>query len=334
MFHTFSTIRLLIVLLFIGSINQIAHAESEYDELIQELVTEKGYKAESLRKILADAKRSQLVIDSLNRPAETVHTWKTYRSIFLKPNRIEEGVAYWKKHRVSLEKAEEIYGVAPEIIVAIIGVETLYGKRPGTISILDALYTQAYHYPKRYKFGRAQLKAFLQILMEEEMESSMALGSYAGAMGTPQFIPTSFLSFAVDFDGDNKRDIWGNDADVIGSVANYFNKHQWRKGEAVAFRTDTIAPNHPLYVASAQRAEKPNTLLSAVKEAGISLPTPFDDNALTKIIQLKGAEGDEFWLGMHNFYVITRYNHSNLYAMAVYQLSQEILAHKNNLEKQ
>jgi membrane-bound lytic murein transglycosylase B len=138
----------------------------------------------------------------------------------------------------------------------------------------------------------------------------------------------------VDFDGDNKRDIWGNDADVIGSVANYFNKHQWRKGEAVAFRTDTIAPNHPLYVASAQRAEKPNTLLSAVKEAGISLPTPFDDNALTKIIQLKGAEGDEFWLGMHNFYVITRYNHSNLYAMAVYQLSQEILAHKNNLEKQ
>jgi membrane-bound lytic murein transglycosylase B len=334
MFHTFSTIRLLIVLLFIGSINQIAHAESEYDELIQELVAEKGYKADNLRKILADANRSQKVIDSLNRPAETIHTWKTYRRIFLKPNRIEEGVAYWEKHRVHLEKAEEIYGVAPEIIVAIIGVETLYGKRPGTISILDALYTQAYHYPKRHQFGRAQLKAFLQILMEEEMDPSMALGSYAGAMGTPQFIPTSFLSFAVDFNGDKKRDIWGNDADVIGSVANYFNKHQWRKGEAVAFRTESIAPTHPLYVDSAQKAAKPDTPLSAIKAAGITAPDSVDENALTKIIQLKGAEGDEFWLGMHNFYVITRYNHSNLYAMAVYQLSQEILALKNSQEKQ
>lgn len=334
MFRTHSITRLLLVLLFIGSSSQIARAGAEFDELIEELAAEKGYAVDNLRKILADAKRNQQVIDSLNRPAETIHTWKTYRRIFLKPNRIEEGMAYWKKHRAALEKAEQIYGVAPEIIVAIIGVETLYGKRPGKISILDALYTQAYHYPKRSQFGRTQLKAFLQILMEEEMDPAMALGSYAGAMGTPQFIPTSYLSFAVDFNGDNKRDIWSNDADVIGSVANYFNQHQWRKGEAVAFRIETIAQTHPLYVEPAQRAAQPDTPLSALKQTGITTPSSLDENTLAKIIQLKGAEGDEFWLGMHNFYVITRYNHSNLYAMAVYQLSQEILALKDSLEKQ
>ncbi|MCW8944917.1 MAG: lytic murein transglycosylase B [Sedimenticola sp.] len=332
--RTFSIIGLLIILLSVATITEFAHAGTESDELIQELAAEKGYSAEDLRQILSTAKRSQLVIDSLNRPAETVHTWKTYRPIFLKPSRIEQGVAYWKKHQKTLEKAAETYGVAPEIIVAIIGVETFYGKRPGTIAILDALYTQAYHYPKRAKFGRSQLKAFLQILMEEQIEPAMAVGSYAGAMGTPQFIPTSFLSFAVDFDGDNKRDIWGNDADVIGSVANYFSKHQWRKGEAVAVKTKPLDQRHPLYVDSAQRAAKPDITVSRIKQAEIPADGLGNDNALIKVIHLKGAEGSEFWLGLHNFYVITRYNHSNLYAMAVFQLSQEILTLKNQMDKQ
>ncbi len=302
----------------------------EVEGLIQDLAAEKGYPAETLRNLLRDASRSQLVIDSLNRPAETIHTWKTYRPIFLKPNRIEAGVDYWKRHQATLERAQAVYGVPPEIIVAIIGVETFYGKRPGTIPILDALYTQAYHYPKRYQFGRTQLKAFLQILMEEQMAPAMAVGSYAGAMGTPQFIPTSYLGYAVDFDGDGKRDIWGNDADVIGSVANYFNKHNWRPGEEVVLQGQRIEPGSPYYVESAQRAEKPDIPLHKLAAAGmVSLSSSVADGTLAKVLHLEGDQGAEFWLGLDNFYAITRYNHSNLYAMAVYQLSQEILALKN-----
>ncbi|WP_260292117.1 lytic murein transglycosylase B [Sedimenticola hydrogenitrophicus] len=305
----------------------LAAPTAEVEPLLQDLAAEKGYPLDTLRQLLQGASRSQLVIDSLDRPAETIHTWKSYRPIFLQPSRIEAGVAYWEKHRAALERAEAVYGVPPEIIVAIIGVETFYGKRPGSIPILDALYTQAYHYPRRYEFGRTQLKAFLQILMEEQMEPAMALGSYAGAMGTPQFIPTSYLSYAVDFDGDGKRDIWGNDADVIGSVANYFSRHNWRPGEAVALPARRLEPGQSFYIEPAQRAAAPNTPLLELAASGIvDTPAAAADDAKATVIHFQGAEGSEFWLGLNNFYVITRYNHSNLYAMAVYQLSQEIRA--------
>lgn len=307
---------------------------TEAEPLIQELATEKGYAAGELRKLLQGASRSQRVIDSLNRPAEITHTWKTYRPIFLKQSRIDAGVAFWEKHQETLERAEQRYGVPPEIIVAIIGVETFYGKRPGNISILDALYTQAYHYPKRYQFGRNQLKAFLQILMEEEMEPSMAVGSYAGAMGMPQFIPTSYLGYAVDFNGDGKRNIWSDTEDVIGSVANYFSKHNWRQGELVVLPARPIEAGQPFYTEPAQRTKKPDTPLAELAAAGIlanQAPTlPAD--TLATVLHLQGAAGSEFWLGLNNFYVITRYNHSNLYAMAVYQLSQAIRSQKQGSE--
>lgn len=329
MLKTLTKIGLLALLLNGHGTLQAAPPADEIDDLVQELAAEKGYAEATLRDLLRSASRSQLVIDSLNRPAETIHTWKTYRPIFLKRNRIEAGVAYWETHRETLERAESVYGVPPEIIVAIIGVETFYGKRPGTIPILDALYTQAYHYPKRHQFGRAQLKAFLQILMEEQMEPAMAVGSYAGAMGTPQFIPTSYLSYAVDFDGDGKRDIWGNDADVIGSVANYFSRHNWRKGEAVALPSSHLEPGQRFYVEPAQRATPPDTPVTELSAAGLISDPPVSGDAKAKLIHFQGAEGAEFWAGLNNFYVITRYNHSNLYAMAVYQLSQEIRALKN-----
>jgi len=296
----------------------------ETAELVQELVAEQGYDAATLQRLLATAQRSQRVIDSLDRPAERVLTWKTYRPIFLKQNRIEAGVEYWRKHEATLNRAEEVYGVAPEMIVAIIGVETFYGRRPGNIRILDALYTQAYHYPRRHQFGRAQLKAFLQILMEEEMEPGMAVGSYAGAMGTPQFIPTSYLHYAVDFDQDGKRDIWNNDVDVIGSVANYFKRHQWQKDAPVALRIPPLPEDAPHYVEPAQRTARPEVTLAELKAAGVALPQHLPDDRKATVINLQGAEGNEFWLGLDNFYTITRYNHSNLYAMAAYQLSQEI----------
>lgn len=311
-----------------------ANEQPETAELIQELVDEHGYDADTLRRLLASAQRSQQVIDSLDRPAERVLTWKTYRPIFLKQNRIEAGVEYWRKHEETLQRAEEVYGVAPEMIVAIIGVETFYGRRPGTTRILDALYTQAYHYPRRHQFGRAQLKAFLQILMEEGMEPGMAVGSYAGAMGTPQFIPTSYLNFAVDFDQDGKRDIWSNDVDVIGSVANYFKRHQWQKDAPVALRIPPLAADSPHYVEPAQRTARPQVTLAELEAAGVTLPENLPAESKATVINLQGAEGNEFWLGLDNFYTITRYNHSNLYAMAAYQLSQEIRQLKTRTDPQ
>ena len=315
---------LLALYLLAPSLTLAATEQPETAELVQELVAERGYDGDVLARLLATAERSQRVIDSLNRPAETVHTWKTYRPIFLKQNRIEAGVEYWRRHETTLQRAEAVYGVAPEMIVAIIGVETFYGRRPGNIRILDALYTQAYHYPRRYQFGRSQLKAFLQILMEEGMEPGMAVGSYAGAMGTPQFIPTSYLNFAVDFDQDGKRDIWNNDVDVIGSVANYFHRHQWQKDAAVAIPIAPLAEDSPYYVAAAQRTARPEVTLAELKAAGVKLPDHLADDQKATVIHLKGADGNEFWLGLENFYTITRYNHSNLYAMAAYHLSQEI----------
>lgn len=330
MLKILTKIGFLVTLMCWHGVVSAAPPTDEVEGLIQDLAAEKGYAPQTLRDLLRGASRSQQVIDSLDRPAETTHTWKTYRPIFLKQSRIEEGVAYWEKHRETLERAQAVYGVPPEIIVAIIGVETFYGKRPGNISILDALYTQAYHYPRRHQFGRNQLKAFLQILMEEQMEPAMAVGSYAGAMGTPQFIPTSYLSYAVDFDGDGKRDIWSNDADVIGSVANYFSKHNWREGESVALPVRRIEPGQRYYAEPAQPAAKPDTPLADLAAAGIfTNPASVPTEAKATVLHLQGAEGAEFWLGLDNFYVITRYNHSNLYAMAVYQLSQEIRALKN-----
>lgn len=295
------------------------------NDFIDEMVRKHDFDREQLKQALQKTKIRDSILKAISRPAEKRLTWGEYQKIFLQPKRVEGGVKFWKKHEADLKKAEKEFGVPPEIITAIIGVETLYGKRTGGYQVLEALATLGFHYPPRAKFFRSELKHFLLLTREEKMDPLEATGSYAGAMGTPQFIPSSYRHYAIDFDGDGKRDIWNNPTDVIGSVANYFSVHHWRPGEPVTVRVTGVSSSHDELVEARKRPSKPNLSIARLRNAGINVPKEINSALSTNLIELEGTEGTEHWAGLKNFYVITRYNHSNLYAMAVYQLSQQIL---------
>ena len=279
-----------------------------------------------VRQLMARAKYHQSIIDAISRPAES-KAWHEYRPIFVTPTRAAEGVTFWKENRDLLEQAQKRYGVPPEIIVAIIGVETRYGRHRGKYPVLDSLSTLAFGYPKRGKFFRRQLEEFLLLVREEGLDPLGAKGSYAGAMGKPQFIPSSYRAYAVDFDGDGQRNLLTDNADVIGSVAAYFKRHGWRRGAPVTLPATGAGDRHRRFW---EAGMKPSITLAELKQAGIVTPPELDDGTLASLIRLEGGAGPEYWLGLNNFYVITRYNHSNLYAMAVYQLSQEIARQRDS----
>jgi membrane-bound lytic murein transglycosylase B len=211
--------------------------------------------------------------------------------------------------------------VAPEIIVAILGVETFYGSNTGSHRVLDALYTLGFHYPKRADFFRRELEEMLLLTREEGSDPRALTGSYAGAMGKPQFISSSFRAYAVDFDADGQRDIWNNDADAIGSVASYFARHGWQSGAGIA---DRIQGEHAGLAELAAAGMKPSHRAADLRARGIPVDAEIGDDDLLSVIELETERGPEYWLGRNNFYVITRYNRSNLYAMAVFQLSEAI----------
>ena len=289
---------------------------------VAEMVAKHKFDANELTGLLAEAKHRQDIIDAVSRPAEG-KPWSKYRPIFLTESRIEGGLEFWDRHEELLEAVEKKYGVPPEIIVAIIGVETRYGANTGKYPVLDSLSTLAFGYPKRGKFFRRELEQFLLLTREEEVAPVGVKGSYAGAMGKPQFIASSYRAYAIDYDGDGRRDLWNSPADVLGSVANYFSKHGWRPGEPVTFPgTVTATPDARF----AEAGMKPSIRVAELQAAGVEAVEDLPPDTLVSLVELDGAESKEYWLGLHNFYVITRYNHSNLYAMAVYQLAQEILA--------
>lgn len=289
------------------------------EEFIAEMTRDYGFVGDQLRDLFKQAERKQAILDAISRPAERVKPWKEYRPIFLTDSRVAQGVDFWRENETALARAEAEYGVPPEIIVAIIGVETFYGRNTGSHRVIDALSTLGFDYPPRQPFFRQQLKEFLLLTREEQVDPLTLKGSYAGAMGLPQFMPSSFRAYAVDFDGDGRIDIWNNPTDAIGSAASYFKQHGWAAGEPVVARAKV----------SGERYEEGLTVgLESQKKAGEmrSLGWQFDkavadDTAITGF-RLEGAEGDEYWLGLPNFYVITRYNRSVMYAMAVHQLSQ------------
>jgi len=294
---------------------------SEVQSFITELSKRDDFTSEELQSILAQAKRSQKIIDLISKPAEG-KPWYEYRKIFLGKKRIKAGVEFWKNNQETLERAELLYGVPPEILVAIIGVETFYGTRMGTFPVLDALMTLGFDYPPRADFFRSELEHFLLLSKEESIEPQKPKGSYAGAMGMGQFIPSSFRNFAIDFDADGKRDIWHNTADGIGSVAHYFHKHGW-------------LPEQPIVIRATVKGDawkkldgeklKPEYSLQVLKKHNVKPSKKITDNENLSFIELESKKSPEFWIGHENFYVITRYNHSRKYAMAVFQLSQEIL---------
>lgn len=288
---------------------------------IKEVSQKHGFKQDELKKLFAKVEFKQKIIDAITRPAES-KPWYEYRPIFVTRTRITEGVEFWKKHRKELERAQQEYGVPPEIIVAIIGVETRYGKHKGGHRVMDSLSTLAFGYPKRAKFFRSELEQYLLLAREENLDPLSIKGSYAGAMGKAQFISSSYRNYAVDFDGDGKRDLWNNTSDAIGSVANYFKRHKWQPGGPIT--TPAIVGSNHIKVL-VEKGYKPHSTVADLRKRGVTPKTKVNPNEMGALIELENVAGREYWLGLNNFYVITRYNHSPLYAMAVYQLGQAIL---------
>ena len=290
-------------------------------QFVTQMVEKHQFDSAQLTRQLQKAKHRPSIIKAMSRPAEAM-PWYKYRKIFLQPKRIEDGKKFMRKYHKELKQAQETYGVPAHIITAIIGVETLYGKNTGSYAVMEALKTLAFGYPKRAKFFRSELEQYLLMAREEELEPLTPKGSYAGAMGMPQFMPSSFREYAVDFDGNGKRDLWNSPADVIGSVGNYFSRHGWKAGEAIAFKLERQPRGFPL---GKRRGQKPNVTISKISNSGASLPPEVSALDRAAILKYQQKNKEDYWLGLHNFYVITRYNHSNLYAMAVYQLALEIL---------
>jgi len=294
----------------------------DVQEFAREMAEESDFDESEILSILAQAEYQQSVIDSISRPAEKELTWDEYQDIFLTEERTSSGVRFMDEHQEALREAYDVYGVPPEIVTAIIGVETMYGKFSGDYRVLDALATLTFDYPPRAEFFRGQLKAFIELVGQEGFEITSLYGSYAGAMGPVQFIPGSYIHFAVDFDGDGLRDIRNNRIDAIGSVANYFKEHDWRRDAAITFPVEAAGVPGDVFNVSLE----PSISIAALEELGVVAELgELDRDQQVSPMRLVGKQGDEFWLGMHNFYVITRYNHSELYAMAVYQLSEALL---------
>ncbi len=302
-------------------------SESGYTErtdvqaFIEHVSRRHGFDAEALRRLLSGVRTQKSILRAIARPAEA-KPWYQYRKIFLNPDRIQGGVAFWDAHAETIDRASREFGVDPQIIVAIIGVETLYGKRTGRYPVLDALVTLGFDYPKRGKFFRGELEQFLLLTREERMDPTAVKGSYAGAMGIGQFIPSSYRAYAVDFDGDGRRDLWDPE-DAIGSVANYFERHGWALGAPVAVQARVEGE---AYKALPRERTEPTVPASTLASHGVR-PVSGDLDGVSKVAFLEYDQGParkEYWIGFDNFYVITRYNRSPLYAMAVYQLSGEI----------
>ncbi|MCL7745252.1 lytic murein transglycosylase B [Guyparkeria hydrothermalis] len=296
----------------------------EVQAFLDRAVDETGVERGQIEQWLGSAVYQQKIIDAITRPAES-KTWGEYRPIFLTEKRIDGGVAFMEENAELLEEVAATYGVSPYVIAAIIGVETYYGRLTGGYRVIDALATLGFDYPKRGEFFRGQLIEFIRLAGEENLDMDRAEGSYAGAMGMPQFIPSSYRHYAVDGDGDGDRDLWDSRHDVFASVANYFVEHGWGQGEPVMFEVD-INDADVDDLLNRIRDLEPKTTLGELRERGVSVPddAPVPDDFDVMLFTLTDGDDVSYHVGLNNFYVITRYNHSVLYATAVWQLAQAI----------
>jgi membrane-bound lytic murein transglycosylase B len=295
--------------------------QADIDAFIDNMVAEHDYDRATLENILGQAEFKESIIEQISKPAERTLTWADYRPIFMTAERVKAGAEFWRENRAALDRVSNETGVPVEIMVGIIGVETYYGRITGGHRVLDALTTLAFYYPPRQKFFRRELEEFLLLVREEDMQATDAFGSYAGAMGRPQFMPSSYRAYAVDSTGDSKRDIWNNWTDVAGSIANYFVAHKWRSGEEVTARatlSDVFQGPPPDNQLSADET------VESLSKSGVVFSTSQGNDSAAQLITYEGAAGTEYWVGFHNFFVITRYNRSVMYALAVHQLGREI----------
>ena len=288
---------------------------------IDKVVTKHELDRQWVTALLSEAQRKDSILKAISRPAEKALAWHEYRDIFLTDSRLRGGIEFWQTHRDTLARAEATFGVPAQIIVAIIGVETRYGGNMGSYRVLDALATLGFDYPKRSPFFLGQLEQFLLLVREQSFEPLSLKGSYAGAMGFGQFIPSSYRHYAIDFDDDGVVNILSNPVDAIGSVANYFAKHGWHPNEAVAVPAVMLraAPREWL-----NEGLKPERTMAQLRDNGFAPRDPLEYDGPANAMRFQLEDSEAIWLGLHNFYVITRYNHSRLYGMAVYQLSEQL----------
>ena len=293
----------------------------EVAEFIDEMVASDGFDAQWLQSILAEAQYSQSVIDAISRPAERTLTWAEYQKIFLTESRVDQGIAFWRENEQVLIEAEAEFGVPAQVILSIIGVETLYGRITGSYRVIDALATLAFDYPPRAEFFRGELESLIRLANKYDVDATSLTGSYAGAMGLGQFIPSSYLAYSADYDGDGFSDLWQNSADAIWSVANYLSVHGWVRDQGI-FQPVSVPENFDQDLLNQDlRPYVSGENLVSLGVIGVPENAEARDHTL---MHLTGLGGDEYWLGQHNFYVITRYNHSRLYAMAVTQLAHRL----------
>ncbi|HAF87532.1 MAG: lytic murein transglycosylase B [Legionellaceae bacterium] len=295
-----------------------AHPDAK--KFIQYMVKTYHFKSADLTKILDQAVFQPKIIASMERPYEK-KTWDVYKQLFLTPERVKQGLLFWQENQESLAKAQKKYKVPAQMIVAIIGIETLYGKHQGTYRVLDALTTLAFHYPKRAAFFTKELKEYLLLCREHNVPPTMYLGSYAGAMGKPQFMPSSYRFYAASFDKKNKKDLMHNNQDVIASVANYFHQHGWQLNQHIAQQACLLKQTASINT----HYKKAHYRYQALTAAGVK-PLKVLSNPPQKagLITLTTHDGLEHWLAYPNFYVITRYNTSPQYALSVYLLAQQL----------
>jgi len=294
----------------------------EVREFVAEFAQEQGFNRARLLKLFSQVQAQESTLRLMTKPYATPPKWFEYAPPFLSQARVDAGVAYWSANRAALERAQREFGVPPEIVVAIVGVETFYGRIAGKYRVIDALTTLAFDYPRRADFFREELKQFLLFTREWKVSPLAPKGSFAGAMGLPQFMPTSLRRFAVDFDADGKMDLWTDNDDVIGSVANFLQRHGWERGGLGLFPADVDPATAPLLVG--------DNGLSTPREYGewgaasVSARTraEIDPHAPAVLVQLDDSDGPSYRLGFGNFQALRQYNRSRLYATAVWELAQ------------
>jgi len=296
------------------------YQQPEVKEFMTSMVTQYDFKYAKLEKLFKQAKIKQEILNKIEHPYEAV-PWYEYQQHFLMQRRINNGVKFWHKYAMTLRRAYKKYGVPPSIIVAIIGVESAYGKQMGKFKVINALSTLGFKYPKRAEYFQKELAQFLLLCREKHINPLKIYGSYAGAIGQPQFMPSNFRQYAVDFNNPNSADLIHNPKDAIASVANFFQAHGWQHGKSIALKAKL---NKTFHGKMPDVMQKPQFTLAQLTKYHLKPMAVLPSHALVNIVKLQGKKGPLYWLGFHNIYVITSYNTNIQYAMAVYQLSREI----------
>ena len=312
----------LVFALWVPAAQAIDVERDDVAAFIEELTTEHDLDRAWVTSILADAMVKQSILDAISRPAERVLTWGDYRDIFIQPERIAAGVEFYREHADTLAEIEADSGVSRAMILGIIGVESYFGRITGKHRVVDALATLGFDYPPRSKFFRGELAEAFVLASEERLDINDLKGSYAGALGPPQFIPSSYRAYAVDGDGDGQRDLIGNWTDIMASVANYFAVHKWQTGQPVAARGERSATATAVPL---QDTLKLQATVGQLSQAGLLFATDLQSDAAAGAWELEGNDGTEYWVGFDNLYVITRYNRSVMYALAAWQLGEAIM---------